>query len=85
MTLLQKRLAATDEKLRQIKEASKAAAKTKRAEIKRNRADEQRRTMLVGEAVLRRVARGEMGEDELRAIMDEALSRPADRALFDLE
>lgn len=85
MTLLQKRLAATDEKLRLIKEASRATAKAKRTEIKRSRADELRRTMLVGEAILRRVSRGEMGEDELRVIMDEALSRPADRALFDLE
>jgi hypothetical protein len=75
----------TDEKLRQLKEANRAAAKTKRAQIKRSRDDEQRRTMLVGEAVLCRVARGEMGEDELRTMMDEALSRPADRALFDLE
>jgi hypothetical protein len=41
--------------------------------------------MLAGEAILRRVDRGEMAEDEFRQMMDEALSRPADRALFDLD
>jgi hypothetical protein len=35
--------------------------------------------------VLRRVDRGEWDEAEFRQMMDDALSRPADRALFDLE
>jgi hypothetical protein len=39
----------------------------------------------VGEAVLRRVERGEMDEAEFRQMMDEALTRPADRAMFDLD
>jgi hypothetical protein len=39
----------------------------------------------VGEAVLRRVDRGEWHEAAFRQMMDEALSRPVDRALFDLE
>jgi hypothetical protein len=41
--------------------------------------------MLVGETVLRRVDRGEMDYAEFTQMMDEALSRPVDRALFDLD
>jgi hypothetical protein len=41
--------------------------------------------MLAGEALLRRVDRGEWDEADFRAMMDDYLSRPADRALFELD
>ncbi|MBB5442981.1 MULTISPECIES: hypothetical protein [unclassified Paraburkholderia] len=52
---------------------------------KQTKADRERKVQLVGEAVLRRVDRGEWDEAEFRRMMDDALSRPADRALFDLD
>jgi hypothetical protein len=57
----------------------------RRQAYKQSRADRDRKVMLVGEAVLRRVERGEWDEANFRQMMDEALGRPADRSLFDLE
>jgi hypothetical protein len=85
MTLLKSRVAATDKKLDELKQARKAADKARRQAHKRTKADRERMVMLVGEAVLRRVDRGEWDETEFRQMMDEALSRPADRVLFDLD
>jgi hypothetical protein len=85
MTTLKSRVAATDKKINEIKEARKASDKARRQQYKQSKADHDRKVMLVGDAVLRRVDRGEWDEAEFRQMMDEALSRPADRALFDLE
>jgi hypothetical protein len=85
MSLLKERKAATDARLKEIKEARKASDKVRRQQYRQTRADHDRKVVLVGEAVLRRVDRGEWSEAEFRAMMDEALSRPADRALFDLD
>ncbi|OXC77434.1 hypothetical protein BSU04_16885 [Caballeronia sordidicola] len=41
--------------------------------------------VLVGEAVMRRLDRGEWDEADFRKMMDGVLSRAADRALFDLD
>jgi hypothetical protein len=68
-------------KAERLKEARKASDKA----YKESKADRARKLMLVGEAVLRRVERGELDEAEFRQMMDEALMRPADRALFDLD
>ncbi|WP_321926897.1 hypothetical protein [Paraburkholderia guartelaensis] len=85
MTLLKKRIDATNDKLEKMKEERKAAQKASRQVYKQSRADRERKVMLVGEAVLRRVDRGEWDEADFRQMMDEALSRPADRSLFDLD
>jgi hypothetical protein len=85
MTLLKDRMAATDARLKELKEARKASDKARRQQHKQSKVDRDRKTMLVGETVLRRVDRGEMDEAEFRKMMDEALPRPADRALFDLD
>ncbi|WP_262414760.1 hypothetical protein [Paraburkholderia sp. UCT2] len=52
---------------------------------RQTKADRDRKVMLVDETVLRRVDRGEWDEAEFRQMMDETLTRPADRALFDLD
>jgi hypothetical protein len=83
MTILKSRAAAPADKINEVKDARKAADKARRQQYKQTRADYDRK--LVGEAVLRRVDRGEWDEAEFRQMMDDALSRPADRALFDLE
>jgi hypothetical protein len=85
MTILKSRAAAPGNKINEVKDARKAADKARRQQYKQTRADYDRKVLLVGEAVLRRVDRGEWDEAEFRQMMDEALSRPADRALFDLE
>lgn len=83
--MLKDRLAATAKKLDEIKVARKAADKERRSAYKQSRADKDRKISLVGEAVIRRVESGEWDETEFRKMMDEALSRPVDRALFDLD
>lgn len=85
MNLLKKRIAATDQKLTEMKNAKRVAAKASRQAYRQSKEDHARRVMLVGETVLKRVERGEWDLAEFEAMMDEALSRPADRALFDLE
>uniref|UniRef100_UPI003BEEB97E hypothetical protein n=1 Tax=Burkholderia arboris TaxID=488730 RepID=UPI003BEEB97E len=85
MNLLKRRVAATDDKLREIKDARKMAAKAQRQQVKQTRSDRERRVMLAGEAILRRVDRGEYDAADFYRMMDEYVSRPADRALFDLD
>jgi hypothetical protein len=85
MTLMKDRLAATERKLNALKEARKASDKARRKAYKETKADRARKFTLVGEAVLRRVERGEMDEADFRQMMDEVPMRPADRALFDLD
>ncbi|MEW6344838.1 MAG: hypothetical protein RXR20_04995 [Paraburkholderia sp.] len=85
MTLLKSRLAATDSKLKEIKGAKRASDKVRRQQYKQTKADRERKVIFVGEAVMRRLDRGEWNEADFRQMMDEALSRPADRALFDLD
>ncbi|KVE34482.1 hypothetical protein [Burkholderia sp. TSV86] len=85
MTLRKRRPAATDERLQEIKDARKAAAKAQRQQVKQTRADRERKVMLAGEAILRRLDRGEWDEADFRAMMDEYVSRSGDRALFDLD
>lgn len=85
MNMLKRRLVATDAKLQEIKTARKAAVKAQRQQVKQTRADRERKIVLAGEALLRRVDRGEWDSADFRTMMDEFLSRPADRALFDLD
>jgi hypothetical protein len=85
MTLLKSRQAATDSKLKEIKDAKRPSDKARRQQYRQTRADQERQVVLVGEAVMRRLDRGEWDEADFRQMMDEALSRPADRALFDLD
>lgn len=85
MTLLKTRLPATDSKLKEIKDAKRASDKLRRQQYKQTKADHERKVILVGEAVMRRLDRGEWDEADFQQMMDEVLSRPADRALFDLD
>jgi hypothetical protein len=82
---LKARLEATNERINSLKDARKAANKIKRKEIKQTQADRERKKLLVGEAVLERVAKGQWDEKEFLRMMNESLFRPSDRRLFDLE
>ncbi|KAF7963677.1 hypothetical protein AWV80_07065 [Cupriavidus sp. UYMU48A] len=85
MTLVTTRIAATNKKLEEIKEARRTEEKKRRKAYKQIRAERQRKIMLVGEAVLGRLERGAWDDTEFREMMDEALTRTADRVLFDLD
>jgi uncharacterized protein YacL (UPF0231 family) len=85
MTTLRSPGVATGKNVNEVRDARKAADKVRRLQYKQTRVDHDRKVMLVGEAVLLRANRGEWDEAEFRQMMNEALSRPADRALFDLE
>ena len=51
---------------------------------KQARRDETRRKILIGATILAKIERGEFEEKKLRAMLDEALIRKDDRALFGL-
>src|SRR5271167_2937249 len=48
------------------------------------RRDETRRKILIGAVILAKIERGEFDEKKLRAMLDSALTRKDDRALFGL-
>ncbi|OTP66202.1 hypothetical protein [Caballeronia sordidicola] len=85
MTLLKSRLAATDSKLKEIKDARRASDKVRRQQYRQTTAVQERKVVLVGECVMRRLDRGEWDEAGFRQMKDELSSRPVDRALFDLD
>ena len=85
MVKLDERISSLETRLKQLKtrqvrlEARKRALASRRA-----RQDDTRRKILVGAIVLTRVEHGKLPESELRSWLDAALTRPDDRALFDL-
>jgi len=82
---LDTRISALQEKLRQAKAKKTRLESRKRAlESKADRTRDTRRKILVGAAVLNSVARGEMPQEQLTAMLDTALTREDDRALFGL-
>ncbi len=93
MTILSKRIDATNEKLKEIRNERdaeirserKALNSAKRKAYKQQRDDQARKIVLVGEAILAQLDRGEMVEEDFRKLMDNSLFRPADRRLFDLD
>jgi len=78
ISLLQDRL--TQLQLRQRRSEERKRALT----AQRERKAETRRSILVGALVRAKVEGGEMDADLLRRWLDAALTRPGDRALFDL-
>lgn len=63
---------------------AKIEARQRAAEAKKKRADDTRRKILVGAAILARVESGKWPKDRLMEMMGEVLTRPDDRALFEL-
>jgi len=86
MAAIDERIEALEKQLKQAKERKrKIEAKQKALQNKKDRAAETRRKILVGAAVMAKVARGEWPEGHFNAMMDAALSRADDRALFGLD
>ena len=59
-------------------------ARLRAAAAKVTRQQDTRRKILVGAAILAKVERGEWPKDKLLEMLDSALTRPDDRALFEL-
>lgn len=78
-------IAALETKLKQAKaRKQKLEARKRAAERKVERSQDTRRKILVGAAILAKVERGEWPKDKLLAMLDTALTRDDDRALFEL-
>ena len=85
MSNLDDRIATLSGKLKQLRaQQQRIAARQKSIESQRQRKADTRRKILVGAVVLARIEQGRLSDAELRGWMDEALTRPDDRALFNL-
>ncbi|RYF42401.1 MAG: mobilization protein [Cytophagaceae bacterium] len=85
MATIENTIASLEAKLKQAKAKKQQIEARKRAiESKEERAKDTRRKILVGAAILAKVDRGEWPKDKLLSMLDLALTRPDDRALFDL-
>lgn len=85
MDKLSERIETLEERLRQLRaRQSRSALRQRTLQSRRERKDDTRRKILVGALVLAQVERGEVSQESLRNSLNEFLSRPHDRALFDL-
>jgi large subunit ribosomal protein L7/L12 len=85
MAALEERIKAQEEKLKQLKALKqKQEALKKAADAKRERADDTRRKILIGAMMLEHMAFKEETKSNVMAKLDAFLTRPDDRALFDL-
>ena len=84
-TKLDDRIQGLEDKLSQLKvRQARAEARQRTLAARRARKDDTRRKILVGAIVLDRAAAGSLDLTTLRAWLDAALTRPDDRALFEL-
>lgn len=85
MPSIEDTIATLEAKLKQAKaKKQQIEAKKRAAESKIERAKDTRRKILVGAAILAKVERDEWPEAKLLAMLDSALIRDDDRALFGL-
>ena len=79
------RIATLEDRLKQLKAKQHLIDNRRRTlETRRNRKEDTRRKILVGAIVLAKVEHGEMSGAQLRQWLSESLTRPDDRALFEL-
>jgi hypothetical protein len=82
----QERIQALELKLKQLKvQKQRKEARARTVESRRTRREELRRKFLVGAVVLAKVEDGSLEEAVLKAWLRPAISKPEDRALFDLD
>ena len=82
---IEDRIADLEKRLKQAKALKQQqVAREKAAEKKRQRSADTRRKILVGAVILAKVERGEWPQERLRELLDPALTRVDDRALFGL-
>ena len=86
MTGIDDTIAALETKLKQAKaKKQQLEARKRAAESKKQRSADTRRKILVGAAILAKVERGEWPKARLLDMMNQTLTRPDDRALFELD
>jgi hypothetical protein len=85
MDTIESRIEAAKKKLKQLTaQKLQLEARKRTEESKRKRTDDTRRKILIGAAILARVERGEWPQARLLDMLNATLTRPEDRALFDL-
>jgi hypothetical protein len=85
MPKLDEQISTVQERLKQLKLRQQRSDARKRAiEAQRERKADTRRKFVVGTVVLAKVRQGDIDAALLRAWLDQDLTRPEDRALFDL-
>ena len=79
------RIATLEDRLKQLKAKQHLIDSRRRTiETRRNRKEDTRRKILVGAIILAKVEHGEISGAQLRQWLSESLTRPDDRALFEL-
>ncbi|MGA2187727.1 MAG: mobilization protein [Steroidobacteraceae bacterium] len=85
MPKLDEQISTLQERLTQLKlRQQRNEARRRALESQRERKAETRRRFVVGTVILDKVAHGEIERSQLLAWLDSSLTRPEDRALFDL-
>ena len=85
MVKIDERIASLETRLKQLKtRQARLEARKKSLASKRARQDDTRRKILAGAIVLAKVDQGVLDRSTFHAWLDAALTRPDDRALFDL-
>jgi len=85
MPTLAERIESLQKKLTQEREKkARIEARRKSEESKKARAADTKRKILVGAAVLSKVEAGDWPREKLQALLNTALTRNSERALFDL-
>ena len=85
MSNLDGKIEAMQERIKQLKALKqKQEARARAANNKRTKKEADRRKILVGAALLKKVEAGSWSEDRLKTMMDEFLLKPEERALFGL-
>jgi hypothetical protein len=85
MPRLYDRITTLEERLKQLKNKhQRQEARRRGLEIHRARRDDTRRKILVGAIVLAKIEQGAFEDALLRQWLDEGLTRPDDRELFEL-
>jgi hypothetical protein len=82
---LKEKISSLEERLKSLKaQELKENQRRRTFESRKARKEDTRRKILIGSIVLARVQQGRLAESELRAWLDEALTRSDDRLLFSL-
>lgn len=85
MAAIEERIKAQEEKLKQLKALKqKQEAQKRAAEAKKSRADDTRKKILIGAMMLEQMEKNEATKTSLMGKLESFLTRPDDRALFDL-
>lgn len=86
MATIDERIQTLEKKLKQEKvKKQQLEARQRATASKITRQKDTRKKVLVGAVILAKVDRGEWPKDKLLAMLDTALNRSDDRALFDLQ